>query len=160
MQLSLFPMKSNREFGGTLLEGKRKSARPLSTKHSIHLVMKANQRTLLKHQLVIREEIERAAKKWRISVYKTAVAVDHIHSNIRILTREEYRRFIQHVSSILALKLKITWMHRPYTRIVTWGREFKRVLNYLEMNVLEAIGFIPRQPRGRGSLKKRQGSSP
>ncbi len=27
---------------------------------------------------------------------------------------------------------------RPYSRVITWGREFKNVLNYIERNVLEA----------------------
>jgi hypothetical protein len=157
MQLSLFPMKSNLEFGGTRLQNKRKSKRPLCTKRAIHLVMKSNQRKLSLNQKIIRETIITAGKKWGVTIYKIGVAIDHIHVEMRIRSREEYRRFIQFVSATIALKLKISWTLRPYTRIVSWGREFKRVFDYIEMNILEAKGFLPYQPRGRGSLKKRQG---
>ena len=31
---------------------------------------------------------------------------------------------------------------RPFTRIIGWGRDFKRVLSYQILNQLEALGFI------------------
>ena len=31
-----------KEFGGSLLEGKRKTKRPLSTKHPLHLILKSS----------------------------------------------------------------------------------------------------------------------
>jgi REP element-mobilizing transposase RayT len=39
------------------------------------------------------------------------------------------------------------WDARPYTRIVEWGRDFRSVCSYVVQNTLEAIGFIPYQPR-------------
>ena len=35
------------------------------------------------------------------------------------------------------------WEKRPYSRVLSWGREFKNVMNYIERNVLEAMGRIP-----------------
>lgn len=43
------------------------------------------------------------------------------------------------------------WSYLLYTRIVTWGREFKRVHIYIEKNVLETLHVIAYEPR---KLKK------
>lgn len=47
------------------------------------------------------------------------------------------------------------WAQRPYTRIATWGREWRNIVNYFRLNNLEAIGFFKHQPRGRGSTGHR-----
>ena len=36
------------------------------------------------------------------------------------------------------------WSQRPFTRIVSWGRDFASVLSYLKLNTLEALGFLTR----------------
>ena len=42
-QLNLFNQKNIRQFGGSLLKGHAKAKRPLTTKESIHLVLKSKQ---------------------------------------------------------------------------------------------------------------------
>lgn len=39
------------------------------------------------------------------------------------------------------------WDALIYSRWVAWGRDFKNVVNYVEMNVLESQGLIPYQAR-------------
>ena len=39
------------------------------------------------------------------------------------------------------------WDLLVYTRIITWGREFKTVRLYILQNTLEAVGLIPYKPR-------------
>ena len=39
------------------------------------------------------------------------------------------------------------WKFLIYSRVVTWGREFKRVCEYIEKNVLEALHLIAYEPR-------------
>ena len=41
------------------------------------------------------------------------------------------------------------WERRPYSRVLSWGREFKNVLTYIERNVLEAMGRISYVARDR-----------
>lgn len=36
---------------------------------------------------------------------------------------------------------------RPFTRVLHWGRDFKTCCDYVLKNTLEALGFIPYQPR-------------
>jgi REP element-mobilizing transposase RayT len=54
-----------------------------------------------------------------------------------------------------SVKREAFWSQRPYTRIATWGREWRNLVNYFRLNNLEAIGFVNHQPRGRGSASKR-----
>jgi REP element-mobilizing transposase RayT len=155
MQTSLFSMKLDKSFGGELLKGKRKSARPLCTKRTIHLVMRAEEPKLKRRECEVREIITKAAKRWGVRIYKWAIAGDHIHLLIRIPTRRAYRYFIQRISGAISLKIGIKWMFRPFTRVVEWGRAFKRAKNYITMNFYEAQGFIEHQPRGKGATKRR-----
>ncbi|MEZ0391236.1 MAG: hypothetical protein ACAH59_03405, partial [Pseudobdellovibrionaceae bacterium] len=74
-----------------------------------------------------------------------------IHMIIKIKERENYNQFIRSLCSILAAKvrarkphLKTLFVLRPFTRIISWGRDFKSVLNYLIINQMEARGLISR----------------
>lgn len=158
-------MKIKKEFGGSLLKGRRKSARPLSSKHPIHLVLhsqivlKAGR--FLRHRKFVHQVLSRVAKRWGINLYDLAVVRDHIHASIRIPNRLAYRNFIQSVTGTIALELNPSpmkcefWDVRPFTRIVEWGVAFKKLRAYIVMNELEAEQVIPYQPRGRGSSARR-----
>jgi hypothetical protein len=37
------------------------------------------------------------------------------------------------------------WSQRPFTRIVSWGKDFNSVLSYVKLNSLEALGFLSRK---------------
>ena len=34
------------------------------------------------------------------------------------------------------------WQFRPFSRVVSWGRDFKSCTEYLKQNVLEALGPV------------------
>jgi REP element-mobilizing transposase RayT len=153
-------MKSVKVFGGSLMAGKRKSARPLCTKRTINVVLKAKDFGLARGQKLIKSEILKAAKKWGVKIYRISVLIDHVHLLIQIPTRMAYRFFIQRVCGAISLKLGVQWLFRPFTRIVEWGRDFKRTCGYVEMNELEAWGYIPYQPRGRNAMHLRAESYP
>ncbi len=38
---------------------------------------------------------------------------------------------------------------RPFSRVLSWGRDYLTCCNYVVQNTLEALGFIAYQPRGR-----------
>ena len=44
------------------------------------------------------------------------------------------------------------WQTRIFSRIVSWGREFKAVKAYVIQNTLEALGLVSYKPRGRAKL--------
>jgi REP element-mobilizing transposase RayT len=98
-QLKLFHEKPNNEFGGALLKGKRKSRRLLSTKKSIHLVLKSsNPQILLRSQSQVQSIIERFAQKFSIKIYSFAVHADHIHLNVGAAHRDLYKKWIRAVT--------------------------------------------------------------
>jgi REP element-mobilizing transposase RayT len=150
-----FLKQYKKEFGGTLLVGKKKTKRPLSTRHPIHLILKSNKAKLFHPQNCDMSRILKAdAKRFGIQIYDLAVNWSHIHLLIKIPSREAYTKFIRSVTSKLMVYFtnKAGWqiskifdhILRPYTRVLTWGKQFFTTLNYHKLNQFEARGFIRR----------------
>ena len=157
------------EFGGSLIKGNPREARPLSTKKPIHLVMRSSlakgQLSFLKGKRMSR--IERAVKgialKKGVKVYRYANSGNHLHLVISSKSRRAFNSFIRAISGIIArITLGVErgkaganaaklarrfWDARPYTKILEWGKEFKAVSIYVTRNTLEALGFIDYRPR-------------
>ena len=144
-----------KEFGGSLLVGKRKSKRPLSTKHPLHLILKSSHKGLFNPKNISLDQLIRSqCKKFGIKLYDLAINWSHIHMLVKIQDREDYIRFIKSLTSLISMKiqkvkpeLKDIFTLRPFTRIVSWGRDFKRALEYQVLNQLEAFGFIRREKK-------------
>jgi hypothetical protein len=149
-------------FGGAYLKsGNPKSKRPISIKRSSHLVMRSllakGSLSFLRHDEEIRSTINTQAKKFGVKVYRLANGGNHLHMVILPRSRAAFNSFIRSISGLIARKvlkaergdpknLKF-WEKRPFTRIVEWGRDYKKVCSYLLQNTLEALGFVEYQPR-------------
>lgn len=161
-QLSFFKNQS-RAFGGSLLTGKRKARRPLSTKHPVHLILKSElakgNLRFTAHRFVIERIFSKLSRRYGIKVYDIAVNFDHIHTVISFKSINSYKSWIRHLTSEIVRtlsqraqnQLKEFFTHRPYTRIISWGKDFKGVLDYLILNKMEIFGLrptkiIPRKP--------------
>jgi len=145
-----------KEFGGSLLQGKRKSVRPLSTKQPIHLVLKSTHaRPFPPTSRKLEKLFRTQAQKYGLKIYDLALNWSHIHALITIPSRQAYLAFIRTLtaglvrllSSMLGKSLKGLFDLRPFTRILSWGREFTSVRGYLELNQMEALGFITRRKK-------------
>ena len=84
-----------------------------------------------------------------------------MHLLVKIDTRDSYKKFIHSVTSALAVylrklkpNLESVFSLRPYTRIVSWGKDFKNALEYLILNKLEAMGLIQSKRDGKIRNKK------
>ncbi len=160
----------NKEHGGSLLVGKRRKRRPLSTKHPIHLILKSDfaygARMLTRHRNVIEKVLSKAVKLYRIRIFKKSIAWNHIHLVILGKRRVDIQNFFRvvagHIAQEILCKHPIRkheqgtaprepeskyWQTRIYSRLVSWGREFEAVKKYVLQNALEAIGAIPYKPR-------------
>lgn len=156
-QLVLF--KELNSFGGSLLLGKRKVQRPLSTKSAIHLVLKSDLKSVFNPgNRSLEKLIQQQSKKFQIKIYQMAINWSHIHMVIKIKSREDYCRFIRALTSLLTMKIykyrklagtglapKKIFTLRPFTRLIKWGQDFKRVMEYQIINQLESYGLIVRQ---------------
>lgn len=148
-QISFIP-KARLECGGSLSLGRRHERRTLTSQKPLHLVLKSKKRTLFKHRDFIAKTLKRQAKLAGVRLYKHSVQFDHIHLAIKIPDRQAYKKFIRAVTGLLARKLgQGLWRLRPYTRISEWGRAYKKLLKYIELNELEVWGLVPYQQRKR-----------
>lgn len=143
-QMNFFK-KTEKEFGGSLLIGKRKTARVLDSRKPIHFVLKCNKSVILHaHRKRLRYLLFFYAKKFGIKVYKESVQKDHWHFCLKITNRHLYRSFIRALTGTIALQFgKGLWIQRPFSRIVTWGRDFLTVLDYIHLNECEVSGIVP-----------------
>jgi REP element-mobilizing transposase RayT len=152
-----------KDFGGCLIKGNPREQRPISVKRPLHLVMRSSlargERSFLnpRRSRTIRELIHRAAKKQGVKIYRFANSGNHLHFVLLPGSRAAFMRFIRSISGVIArvtlgvqrgkpLGLKF-WDARPFTRVLEWGRDYHRTCDYLKQNILEALGFIPHQPR-------------
>ena len=148
-QLYLFKDKKDLTHGGSKAKGKRKGARPLSTKHPIHLILKTiGPFQLLRNTRIVEQTIKKYAKKFGITIYEIAVQADHLHLSFKAPNRELYQRWIRAITSVLALKIaKLKWSLPPFTRIGTWGRDFKRLTKYIQRNKTEGSFLLKAHER-------------
>ena len=134
--------------GGAIAKGKRKTRRPLCSKRVIHLTLKAHKNILYSHKGFIEEELRRLGKKFNLKIYSIAVNLDHLHIAVKISDRKSYLSFIRSFTGLVARELgKKLWALLPHTRLVSWGRAYKKLLQYLELNRKEASGQVPYTPR-------------
>jgi REP element-mobilizing transposase RayT len=158
------------EFGGSLLKGNPRERRPISIKQPMHLVMRSElacgDRSFLKKSNARRIEplVRRLAKEKGVKLYRFANSGNHLHFLVLPSSKKAFYAYIRAISGLIArISLGVErgkakglkfWDARPYTKIVEWGREFRSVCNYILRNTLEAVGFIPYQPRrGHGTRK-------
>lgn len=140
------------EFGGSLLLNKRKAQRVLALKKPIHLVLKGDIKrsgSLKSKESWLRSEVIKWAKKFDIKLYKFSINSDHAHFNIRISSKENYKKFIKALTGRMAQVIKVKFILRPYTKVMSWGREFRNFITYTIQNCNEAAGLIPYQKRKR-----------
>ncbi|HAG91543.1 MAG TPA: hypothetical protein DCL41_06710 [Bdellovibrionales bacterium] len=145
-QLNLIP-PPRLECGGSL-QNTRKHKRVLCSKRPLHLVLKANRNTLFKNREFIHQTLKTQAKKFGHKLQSRSVQKNHIHVLMQISSRLEYLKFIRALTGLIARKLgRGIWKFRPYTKILSWGREIKNVTGYILQNELEVFGVRAYRPR-------------
>jgi len=160
----IFQNDYKKEFGGSLLCGKRKSARPLSTKKPIHLILKCSGKSVFNPtNRKLEKLIRHQASKYGIKIYEVALNWTHVHLLIKLPSREAYVAFIRTITSLIVsfvskskdMNLKSIFDLRPYTKILSWGKQFKAVIAYVELNTLEALGLVVRKNKITRRRKRR-----
>lgn len=139
----------------------RKTRRPFASKKALHVVLKSHHCkagfgfTAPQVKLKVEELINKLARKTNVTVYKIAVVHNHIHILLHTKRIKSLSSFLRSLAGVLAkrmrkwaiarklnLKMDQFWSARPYTTLVSFGRQWRTVLNYLEKNRLEASGFV------------------
>jgi REP element-mobilizing transposase RayT len=162
-QLSLgFLNDYKKEFGGSLLIGKRKTARPIVVKKPMHLILKTTKLSPFNPtNYKLEKIIKQYALRYKITIYDYSLNWSHIHLTMKLPNRAAYFAFIKTVTAALisflskALKrdLKGLFNLRPYTKIITCKKQFENAIDYMELNQQEALGLIVRVKKAVRSRK-------
>ncbi|MBN1113937.1 MAG: transposase [Oligoflexia bacterium] len=157
--------KPPKEFGGT--QSHPKTARPITTKSCMHITLRSSMArgaySFLTREYVvkIRNTINRQAVLHNIRLYNFSICSNHVHLLVKLQYRDAYSKFIRAISGIIARivlgaekgKARVKellcrfWSGRPYSKIVTWGRQYFNTYYYVAENDLEASGLIKYRKR-------------
>ena len=153
------------EFGGSLNLGKRKSTRPFDSKRPIHIVLRSTKavgKFSLYHQKFkshVNALTFDLASKHNLRIYNFVNSGNHLHLLLKSKNKSDLQKFFRELTSKIALMvykgLGKFWTSIVYTKLISWGRQFENVYNYILQNELETWGAIPHQPRGQGCLEKK-----
>jgi hypothetical protein len=162
--------KESPEHGGSLIVGKRKSKRPISTKTPMHLVLRSSlaqgEWSFLRRQnsSFISLLVARLSKKHEVKVYEWANAGTHLHMLVKTRSRKGLGNFLRALAGQIAQKItgavrgkpfgKRFWDLLAFSRIGQWGRPFETLRIYIQKNTLEALGLIPYERRSSRHGKK------
>jgi hypothetical protein len=170
-----FRNSNTASFGGDLQKGQRKTARPISTKSPMHIVIKARSaifvKALAKHTLAKHKaELHTRAKRHGVKLYGYQFNGNHVHLVAKFLRRHLYVAFIRDLTGTFARTATLAsettgvrhakgvFIARPFTRIVKWGRDFKNMTEYLFLNSIEAKLGVDREAAKEVALTLAWGS--
>lgn len=99
MKQQSFFKPSRKEHGGILSFGSRRSRRPLTTKHPLHLTLRSDyaygSRSLLKHRSLINHVGRKFSSRFGVRIYRQAICGNHLHLIVRGTTREGLQNFFR-----------------------------------------------------------------
>ena len=137
----------------------RKKKGPFSSGHALHVTLRSELAkgpySLLgsKHRNWLKEYIPRLARKTSVRLHHFAVQGNHIHLVVRAREQRLFHSFLRALGGRIPRRIlgaekgrpkhERFWVGRPYSRVLSWGREFWNVMKYVERNVLEQVGVIP-----------------
>lgn len=142
-------------FGGALLDGKRKSLRPLSSKDAIHFVLRSEYAfgrdsfLAKRHQPQVNRVIIHFAKKFGVRIYQKSINSNHIHLLVRITSRKLYRAFIKAVSGKIATQIMGGRCFYEYIQEKTSTPIASSPRGYGSADEAKALGFWQFRPFSR-----------
>jgi hypothetical protein len=157
-QLSFLP-PVRVQHGGDIRKGKRKLARPIDTKRPMHVVLRSvrarGEWSLLhrRNKARVFALAHETAKTFGVRIYRFSNVGNHIHLLVVARSRRAFQAFLRVLSGGIAFAVTGTrkgspigrfWDKLAYSRIVTWGSEFRVLETYFIKNLLESMG-IPRE---------------
>jgi len=152
------------QFGGSLLKkSNAKTARPLSTKHGMHVVLRSSKAKgewslrSLKNQKMVEKTLKLLAKKYGIKIHEFANAGNHLQLLIKLQNRGNFKPFVRALTGTIALKAtgatklkgleEKFWDYRPWTRVIELKKAYSIAKDDFVLKHLEKIGFLAAIPR-------------
>jgi REP element-mobilizing transposase RayT len=171
-----FLKKDPHAYGGLLLNTRagRARGRPLSTRASMHLVLRSSKakgaHSMRRHSGKVEQILRRFSQKYGVKILTFANVGNHLHLQIRLLSRDGYKPFIRAITAAIAMAVMGTsrgkkssgrfWDLRPFTRIVKGWAGPLRLTDYIRVNRLEGVGIDRERARQLVKCARRAGPVP
>lgn len=172
-QLSLLKKQSS-AYGGELLKTRkgRSTGRPLSTKSTMHLVLRSSKAkgkmSFQKFRKEITQILAKFSEKHAVKIVRFANVGNHLHLQIKLANRFTYKPFIRAVTSAIAMKVTGRnrwttsdtesngkfWDLRPFTRVIESLKALLTLKDYIEINELEGFGYTRVDAKWEMALEK------
>lgn len=155
-----FPLLSKGpfSFGGALAVGVRKTTRPVSTKQTMHLVLRSEMAKgrysllLPKNARLFHHLMSIYANRFDIRIYNFAIVGNHAHLLVRAKSRRGFQNFLRVFPGQLAQRLTKSvrgmplkrrfWSLIAFSRIVQWGKSFEIANKYITKNIHQAAQSV------------------
>jgi len=139
--------------GGGKSVGKRKVARPVSTKDPIHIVLKssravgAHSMQRAQHRAAVSAILYKQAKKFFVQIRGYENVGNHLHLEVRATARKEFQQFLKSITCLIARKVTGArrgvkfgkfWDYLAFTRVLKTYTELEILRRYFFANRLEA----------------------
>ena len=155
---TLFPLDPKPQLVHKHKLGRRKGKRLLVKKRPTHLILKSRY-ILVTHRRWIEGRIQDYAHRFGIRIFQYAICGDHIHFAIQIQNADYYKKFIRSLTGVVAREMgKGIWRLLPFTRIASWGANFRNLIAYIQKNHDETTLGRKYEPRKR--MKKNRAYTP
>ena len=109
------------------------------------------------HKMRVERLVQRTSARHGVRVYRFSNVGNHLHLLVRARTRQGFQNFLRVVAAQVAAIITGArkgapkgkfWDALAYSRVVSWGREFKKLQAYLSRSLLEGMRLFLRGPRG------------
>lgn len=143
-------------YGGALLRTRkgRSRGRPLSTRDTMHLVLRSSKATgplsFRRHSGQLEKILRKFSERYAVKILSLANVGNHLHLQIKLRSRHTYRPFIRAITAAIAMAVTGVsrrrkadgrfWDYRPFTRVVKSWRGYLQLRDYLKINQLEGAG--------------------
>jgi hypothetical protein len=143
-------------YGGESRKGKRKIRRPIAVKSPMHVVFRSTRArgpwsfTYRANEKRVRALADDVADRFSVRIRGFANVGNHLHLVVQVKHRRNLQAFLRVFGQRLMFLVTGAKKGSPrgrffdavaFSRIVTWGRDFKRMENYIFKNTLEALGL-------------------
>ncbi len=137
----------------------RSFSRPISTKHTMHLVLRSSKASgpwsfrKSQNEKMIYELAKKFGHRFAVKIVSLANVGNHLHFQLQVTKRHLYKPFIRALTAAIAIKITGVsrwtnaggtrlkfWDYRPYTRIVTAFKYFLNLKDYFQINQWEGLG--------------------
>ena len=160
------------EHGGEIRLGLRKLSRPIDTRRPMHVVLRSSRARgpwslrARESERIVARTLRRFATRYEIRLYEFANSGNHVHLLLRAKCRLALQNFLRTFAGVTARLITGArkgyavgrfWDFLSYSRIVTWGSDFRGVRAYVVQNRFEATQLIPYRPRRRKIRPARAG---